>query len=115
MNGVGVEKPARTSVPQLPPNNTPPRVLTSTDNLSFEQKYEKYQTIYLKILSVLVAKFSIYLKRRVFVMSYPAISAKYRIYPKISIGTDRSEQNIVNQNQTRLMSVYTVRHISSRF
>ena len=44
-------------------------VLTSTDNLCFEQKYEKYQNFYLKTFSFLVVKFSIYLNRRVFVMS----------------------------------------------
>ena len=42
-------------------------VLTSTHNLCFEQKYEKYQNFYLKTL-FLVVKFSIYLSRRVFLM-----------------------------------------------
>ena len=42
-------------------------VLTSTHNLCFEQKYEKYH-FYLKSFHFLVVKFSIYLKRRVFVM-----------------------------------------------
>ena len=32
----------------------------STHNLCFEQKYEKYQNFYLKILQFLVVKFSIY-------------------------------------------------------
>ena len=41
------------------------RVLVSTHNLCFEQKYEKYQKFYFRFL---VVKFSIYLKRRVFVM-----------------------------------------------
>ena len=36
-------------------------VLTSTHNLCFEQKYEKYQNFYLKIFILLVVKFSIYL------------------------------------------------------
>ena len=44
-------------------------VLTSTHNLCFEQKYEKYQNFYLKIFIFLVVKFSIYLNRRVFVMA----------------------------------------------
>ena len=39
----------------------------STHNLCFEQKYEKYQNFYLKT-QFLVAKFSIYLNRRVYVM-----------------------------------------------
>ena len=43
-------------------------VLMSTHNLCFEQKYEKYQNFYLKIFIFLVAKFSIYLNWRVFVM-----------------------------------------------
>ena len=44
-------------------------VLTSTHNLYFEQKYEKYQNFfYLKIFVFWVVKFSIYLNRRVFVM-----------------------------------------------
>ena len=43
-------------------------VLTSTHNLCFEQKCEKYQNFYLKIFNFLVVKFSVYLNRRVFVM-----------------------------------------------
>ena len=44
-------------------------VLTSTHNLCFEQKYEKYQNFYLKIFKFfLVVKFSIYLNRCVFVL-----------------------------------------------
>ena len=43
-------------------------VLTSNQNLCFEQIYEKYQ-FYLKTFSFLVVKFSIYLNRRVFVIS----------------------------------------------
>ena len=42
-------------------------VLTSTDILYFEQKYEKYRNFYLKTLSCLVVKFSIYWNRHVFV------------------------------------------------
>ena len=40
----------------------------STHNLCFEQKYEKYQSFYLKIFIFLKVKFSIYLNRRVFVI-----------------------------------------------
>ena len=43
-------------------------VLTSTYNLCFEQKYEKYQNFYLKIFTFLVVKFSVYLNRLVLVM-----------------------------------------------
>ena len=42
-------------------------VLTSTHNLYFEQKYEKYQRFFIFKFSVLEVKFSIYLNRRVFV------------------------------------------------
>ena len=45
-------------------------VLTSTHNLCFEQKYEKYQSFLAEKFSVfLEVKFSIYLNRRVFVMN----------------------------------------------
>ena len=49
-------------------------VLTSTHNICFEQKYEKFQNFYLKTFSFFffvfffVVKFSINLNRRVFVM-----------------------------------------------
>ena len=43
-------------------------VLTSTHNLCFEQKYEKYRGFYLKIFEFLEVKSSICLNRRVFVM-----------------------------------------------
>ena len=51
----------------------PPRRGGSNEyhNLCFEQKYEQYQNFYLKTFSFLVVKFSIYLNRRVFVMSKP--------------------------------------------
>ena len=41
----------------------------STHNLCFEQKYEKYQKFLSKNFHFLVGKFSVYLNRRVFVMS----------------------------------------------
>ena len=41
---------------------------TSTHNLCFEQKYEKYQIFLYEICHFLVVKFSVYLNRRVFVM-----------------------------------------------
>ena len=44
-------------------------VLTSTNNLCFEQKFENYKNFYLKTFSFLVVKISIYLNRRVFVMA----------------------------------------------
>ena len=42
----------------------------STRNLCFEQKYEKYQSFYLKIFKFLEVKFSVYLNRHVFVMLF---------------------------------------------
>ena len=44
-------------------------VLTSTHNLCFEQKYEKYQFLLSENFQSLEVKFSIYLNKRVFVMS----------------------------------------------
>ena len=45
-------------------------VLTSTHNVSFEQKYEKWQIFSSDNLHCLVVKFSIYLNRHVFVMVF---------------------------------------------
>ena len=44
-------------------------VLTSTHNLCFKQKYEKYQLFLSKNFQFLEVKYSIYLNRRVFVMT----------------------------------------------
>ena len=46
-------------------------VLTSTHNLCFEQKYEKYQIFLSENFMFLEVKFSIYLNRHVFVMIVP--------------------------------------------
>ena len=54
-------------------------VLTSTHNLCFGQKYEKYQNFLSENFHFLVVKFSVYLNRHVFVM-----------FP-IRIGKNRSE------------------------
>ena len=43
-------------------------VLTSTHNLCFEKKYEKYQNFLSEKFPFLVVKFSIYLNRRIFVI-----------------------------------------------
>ena len=42
----------------------------STHNLCFDQKYEKYQNVLPENFPFLVVKFSIYLKRHVFVMLF---------------------------------------------
>ena len=44
-------------------------VLTITHNLCFEQKYEKYQSFLSEFFQFFGGEFSIYLNRRVFVMS----------------------------------------------
>ena len=44
-------------------------VLTSTKNLCLEQKYEKYLNFLSENFHFLVVKFSVYLNRRVFVIS----------------------------------------------
>ena len=43
-------------------------VLTSTHNLCFQQKYDKYRIFLSENFHFLVVKFSIYLNRRVFIM-----------------------------------------------
>ena len=43
-------------------------VLTSTNNLCFEQKYEKYQIFLSENFPFLVVKVSIYLNRHIFIM-----------------------------------------------
>ena len=43
-------------------------LLTSTHNLCFEHKYEKYQNFLSENFHFLVIKFSVYLNRHVFVM-----------------------------------------------
>ena len=48
-------------------------VLTSTNNLCFEQKYEKYQNFLSEKFPFLIVKFTIYLNRRVFVMLFVKI------------------------------------------
>ena len=42
----------------------------STHNLCFEQKYEKFQSFLFENFQFLELKFSIYLNRRVFIMTY---------------------------------------------
>ena len=53
-------------------------VQTSTHNLCFEQKYEKYQNFYLKNFHFLDVKFSIYLNRRVFIMAATSVSPDHK-------------------------------------
>ena len=75
-------------------------VLTSTDNLCFEQKYEKYQIFLSENFQIFEVKFSVYLNRRVFVMGsneYPG-KATVRREAQSSQSTQRSsdeEQTIL--------------------
>ena len=50
--------------------------LTSTHNLCFKQKYEKYQSFFIRKFSVFGGEIFIYLNRRVFVMREKAIEKK---------------------------------------
>ena len=53
-----------------PKNRLAEAVLTSTHSLRFEQKYEKYQKFLSKNFQFLEVNLSIYLNRRVFVMTH---------------------------------------------
>ena len=53
-------------------------VLTSTHNLCFEQKYDKYQNFLSENSRFLVVKFPVYLTRHVFVMKLLHAGAKCR-------------------------------------
>ena len=46
----------------------------STHNLCFEQKYEKYRSFLSQNFQFLEVKFSLYLNRRVFVMSFTQLA-----------------------------------------
>ena len=63
-------------------------VLTSTHNLCFEQKYEKYQYFSSENFHFLVVKFSIYLDRRVYVMKF------FQSYGKLRLSTSMGVDNI---------------------
>ena len=55
-------------------------VLTSTHNLCFEQKCEKYQSFLSETFQFLEVKFSIYLNRHVFVMLKQQVDWTHLIY-----------------------------------
>ena len=75
-------------------------VLTSTHNLCFEQKYEKYQKILSENFQFLVVKFSIYLNRRVFVMLTQTAE------------TDNCANNKIHMR--RLIKIYIASHSALR-
>ena len=55
-------------------------VLTSTNNLCLEQKYEKYLCFLSENFQFLEVKFSIYLNRRVFVIEYQSLLKRRPLY-----------------------------------
>ena len=52
----------------------------STHSLCFEQKYEKYQNFLSENFQFLVVKLSIYLNRRVFIMSRVLVETLVYVY-----------------------------------
>ena len=52
----------------------------STHSLRFEQKYEKYQNFLSENFQFLVVKLSIYLNRRVFIMSRVLVETLVYVY-----------------------------------
>ena len=58
--------------------------LTSTHNLCFEQKYEKYLKFLPENFQFLVVKFSVYLNRHVFVMKNDLTDAKFTKFRDIN-------------------------------
>ena len=71
-------------------------LLTSTYNLRFEQKYEKYQTFYLKNFHFLVVKFSIYLDRCVFKMNHGSFISRLQLIRRGSFHKTLSFLDICN-------------------
>ena len=79
--GYSLEPPHRGGSNEYP-QSMGEAVLTSTHNLCFEQKYEKYKKNLSEHFHFLVVKFSIYLNRRVFVMAKKRCIFYYpKIYP----------------------------------
>ena len=60
-------------------------VLSSTHNLCFEQKYEKYQNFLSENFHFSVVKFSVHLNRCVFVMSRQSVNFDYLAYPPLYV------------------------------
>ena len=79
----------------------PPRrvVLTSTHNLCFEKKYEKYQTFLSENFPLFgIVKFSIYLNRRVFVMKFYITKKKKKKKKKKKIRLFKYIENFTTKN-----------------
>ena len=95
-------------------NHLTKAVLTSTHNLCFEQKYEKYQSFLADNFQFLEVKFSIYLNRHVFVMSRKNIQQNFPFFIIFMEGIKQTLHNIPNiclpnicpvVNQDRYMDV----------
>ena len=83
-------------------------VLTSTHNLCFEQKYEKYQSFLSINFQFLEVKFSIYLNKHVFEMRPPCTAAQSHqglccplVYPAVS------DDSVGGQQKTRSDCMYS--------
>ena len=74
-------------------------VLTSTHNLCFEQKYEKYTIFLPENFPFLVGKFSIYLNRSVFVMA-SCVKSHYSI-------CEQQSRSLARTYAVRLRKRYT--------
>ena len=65
----------------------PQAVLTSTYNLCFEQKYEKYRNFLSENFPFLLVKFSIYLNRRIFATERPLFHMRTKARISLCIQT----------------------------
>ena len=74
---------------------------TSTHNLCFEQKYEKYQNFLSEKLPFLVVKFSIYLNRRVFVMLNKKATQTESLPVKIELSKQTSLKRLIKIDHKR--------------
>ena len=68
-------------------------VLTSTYNLCFEQKCEKYQSFLSEIFQFLEVKFSIYLNRCVFIMASHSVTILCSFFYRVAIKTSTCIHN----------------------
>ena len=90
-------------------------VLTSTHNLCFEQKYEKYQNFLSKNFQFLVVKFSIYLNRRVFVMWHSrSLLCLCRLQMAFASKTRETKEQLFNEPRRSKKAViaYTMVYIA---
>ena len=72
----------------------------STHNLCFEQKYEKYQSFLPENFPFLEVKFSLYLNRRVFVMT---VHDDFTVYTCKKMWTKMYGQILLQQKKEHLL------------